>query len=460
MYTLMFATIALLLVALVLVMLGYRFNRTSNTLEQGGLVQFISRPTGADITIGAAHLANQTPTKITVNPGLYTTKMEKDGYQTWRKNVQVIAGQVLWLNYAHLVPTTIKQTVMQDVGDVDEALVSPDAKQIAIVDVGTAKRLRLISADNDTASVKTVNLDEAILTTARSVDIVQWSRDGSKLLLKVTNTKTTDWVVVDVDAPSDSVNITEQYDVEVKNAVFNPRNNDQVFIMTTDGDLRTIRLDSDALSPVMQTNVKQFTLYGNDAILYLYTQKTSRSIGYITIGETVARDLPIVADDVTLIAGTEYFRDAYISVATRKNVRIYQLDTLPNSTSTSTISMSQLGGFNTKKPTRWLSTQGGGRFVVAQTTTAYTTYDLELVKLSTTQFGVTQSVETQWVDGYHVTYPVKRAMRVAEFDGANTYDIQNASSLALLRTPDGRYIYTLNKTTTGYDLVRSMMQLN
>src|SRR5690348_1900762 len=123
-YSAMTLTVVLLVTILVFVMLGYRFNKQTSTIQQGGLVQFNTRPTGANVTVGSAKLGSRTPSKITLNPGNYSVKMEKSGYLPWNKAVEVKAGQVLWLNYAQFVPEKITTNQVMSLDNVTDALAS------------------------------------------------------------------------------------------------------------------------------------------------------------------------------------------------------------------------------------------------------------------------------------------------------------------------------------------------
>lgn len=58
-----------IVVVLILITQGYRFNHFDGKLEQGGLVQFNSRPTGATVSVDGMALANRTASKITLSTG-------------------------------------------------------------------------------------------------------------------------------------------------------------------------------------------------------------------------------------------------------------------------------------------------------------------------------------------------------------------------------------------------------
>jgi len=64
---------------LLLVIQGYRYNRFDGKLEQGGLVQFDSRPSAATVTVDDSTLANRTASKVTLSSGQHTITMSREG---------------------------------------------------------------------------------------------------------------------------------------------------------------------------------------------------------------------------------------------------------------------------------------------------------------------------------------------------------------------------------------------
>ncbi|MCA9390371.1 PEGA domain-containing protein [candidate division WWE3 bacterium] len=90
-------TLILLLTASTAVMFfarGYQFDVNDRNLKQTGILSLNSTPTGALIYI------NDVPQDVTDNSitGLkeatYTVRLEKSGYHTWTKDVQIVSGEV------------------------------------------------------------------------------------------------------------------------------------------------------------------------------------------------------------------------------------------------------------------------------------------------------------------------------------------------------------------------------
>ncbi|MCA9335047.1 PEGA domain-containing protein, partial [Candidatus Saccharibacteria bacterium] len=88
-YTFMTIVVTVVVSLLLLVVLGYQFNEKDGKLEQGGLLQLYSIPTGAKITLNQVVLGSSTNTKRTVDAGSQFVTYEKQGYRNWQKSITV-----------------------------------------------------------------------------------------------------------------------------------------------------------------------------------------------------------------------------------------------------------------------------------------------------------------------------------------------------------------------------------
>ncbi len=83
-YALMTISVIGLVVVLVFVMLGYQFDSSEGKIEQGGLVQFDSRPAGATVSIDGTVFGTRTASKTTMKAGHHDIEMKLKGYEAWR----------------------------------------------------------------------------------------------------------------------------------------------------------------------------------------------------------------------------------------------------------------------------------------------------------------------------------------------------------------------------------------
>src|SRR5664279_2456933 len=76
-------TIAVIIISTVCILLalGYRFDFSSRSVEQGALLQFDSFPNGAQITLNNTVLSYKTSGKTEVDTGTHDVVFSRDGYR-------------------------------------------------------------------------------------------------------------------------------------------------------------------------------------------------------------------------------------------------------------------------------------------------------------------------------------------------------------------------------------------
>ena len=188
-YVIMTTAVGVLVSIVLLAILGYRFNFSTGKVEQGGLVQFTSNPNGARIKVDKVTLSSSTPSKITVYGGEHKVSLFKDGYRDWSTNFSIRSGEIVWLNYARLVPKDLKSEKILSYDSVDSSLFSPNKKWLALIPKASDKFVQLLNVDNETITSTKLNLDEKSYSktkdgTDHEFKIAYWSGDSRFFLLK------------------------------------------------------------------------------------------------------------------------------------------------------------------------------------------------------------------------------------------------------------------------------------
>jgi hypothetical protein len=456
--------VAALVTFLVFVMLGYRFNRDTSTIEQGGLVQFATSPTNANVTIGKAKLSDTTPSKITVNPGNYNVAMSRTGYKEWKKNVDVKSGEVLWLNYAQLVPNTIVTKQQTRFGSLTSALSAPNGDRFALVQEAAKPVITFADITGDTPKLTTITLPARVLPSGKTptFSLSKWANDSDRLLVDMTYDSTTERLLVDRRDAEKTVNLSKDYVSDIAEAMFDPRSSDRLIIRNTKGELRTANTADDSLSSVIASSVSSMSLYENDAILIVRAEpEGGQSVGYISLGSDKVRVLKRIAStEKTLVALSNYFSEPYLAVSVGSQLDVYKLRSLPSSQSADIISMTRLFTSPLPATADYLSIRTSGRFVLAQYAGGLQTYDIELAKQTITSFKTPVTSELRWLDKYHFYLTNGQQLEVLEFDGANPHRITNLTTgFDAVQSDNGKYIYTINAAQNGYVIQRSQMIL-
>lgn len=464
-YTAMTIGVVILVAFLVLIMLGYRFNRDTSSIQQGGLVQFASRPIDSNVTIGNAKLTDLTPSKITVNPGNYNVTMSKSGYHNWAKNVDVRAGEVLWLNYSQLVPTSIKTDQLTKFDNVADVKSSPSGDRFALITDNTKPVLAFVDVTESAPKQTTMTIPAEHLPAGKTptFTIGEWANDSDRLLVTMSYDSTVQRLLVDRRDADRTVNISSAYEADIAQILFDPRSSERLIIRTSKGDIRTIDTTNNSLSGVLATAVTDISLYANDALLLVQTlPEGGQSVGYLSLGSNDVRVLKrIESSEKTQIAISKYFSDPYIAISTGSQLDVFKSQALPSSESDASISMTNIHSAALPAAVEYLSIRSGGRFVVAQYASGVQNYDVELHKQTLTNFKSPVASELRWLDRYHFYLTNGTDLEVMEFDGNNAHKITSLTTgFDAVQSENGTFIYTINKTADGkFAVQRSRMIL-
>lgn len=471
-YSLMTVAIFGLVTVLIFVMLGYQYNGNDGKIEQGGLVQFDSQPTGADIILDGVKFGTRTTSRATMTSGPHTVVMQDSGYQTWQKSINVVPGSVLWLNYTRLIPKTLTPINEADFSSMSSTVSSKDGKWMAIKDVASTPTIKLYDLSNDTVQSKELTLPSGSYTTpldpsTQTFSLDSWDAGNRFILLKHTyDGSKVEWLVVDTQDISSTKNVTTLLGVDASKIVFS--NNDSNLLYAQIGqEIRKIDLNAATLSRPLVTHVADFALYSDSMITFStvldQTTKT-RSVGYYIDGTDTPHTIQTYTDDgsapLHLTVG-KYFGDTIEGISYGTTVQVLK-GNLPRDATP--LALKTVVTVTTAGAVQYLSSMTNGRFIVAQSGATYTTYDLELNKTTATTVKGTSDVtkELQWLDDYTLISDRDSILRLYEFDGANPHDIMPvAAGFSITLTPNEKYLYGITKSANdSYHLTRVRLILS
>ena len=464
-YFLMTISVIVLSTVLVLLMLGYRFNRYSGTFQQGGLVQFISQPSGASVTVGDIQLQNKTRSKITLNPGDYLVKMQRPGYQTWQKNVTVKAGTVLWLNSAHLVPNDPQTDQVLELPTLASTSSRSGNDEFALLQSASKPAITLARIDGDSVKTRTITLESGSYHAAKThrFTLADWL-DDHHLLVKHAYAKSQEWIVVDTDHPSKSRQIAATDDSYPLKVIADPRSSGRVLVLWNDGTVTVDDLSSEKETTLPLSGIAEMST-DDDVLLYATEPAKGRvSTGYLTLGKAAPRTIASYpSKEPVHIAGGEYFDVHHLATTVGKTVTIVKTDDLPSSDSQDPLRTETVKTLSLSDEATRVDFKAQGRFIVVQQPLSQTTYDLELdVQSDVPIVGAkrAQSSALVWLDNFHFWSDTDGFMRQYEFDGTNQTDIVTvAPGFSAVYSPNQKYLYTIGKTAAGYQLQRTRMIL-
>ncbi len=468
-YVLMTVSVITIVTVLMLIILGYSFNRHDGRLEQGGLLQFASQPSGAAVTLDGVQLSARTPNKANVDAKNHFVEFSLKGYRPWQKSITVKPGGIGWLSYARLVPTDIKSAAMHTFPHLAASLASDDHKWIAAQPDTAAPTVTMVNVESDAPKLTEVAIPEAMITPAttdavQAYRMVAWSDDDSRMIVKRTYDDTKiEWFVLNRQHPDQSVNLTTTFAIAAVDVKFGQNDGSKAYALTDDAIVRRIDIGGGTLSAPLAENVSEYSVYDESTLLYVTNQDTKqpseRRVGYRTQDMDEAQTIFNYASDTGAIHVdfSEYYGKQYVAVTYGTTMQVYVGD-LPTQSNKGSLTL--LKTVALAAPAQDLSISRNGRFVVATMPDQFTTYDIELLKDDTTVFSRAANAERplQWLDDYLLASDREGTLRLFEFDGANQQDILPVSEgQATLITRNDKYLYTFAAVDGGTALTRVSM---
>lgn len=466
-YTIMVTAILSLTTILLLLMLGYRYNKGDNNFIQGGLVQFNSQPTGASVRVGSADLASRTRSKITLNPGEYKVRMTLNGYKDWEKTATVQPGTVLWLNYAQFVPAAPQTTGVFETQKLASVAMQEQGRRIALLQDAGVPTITTVATNDDQISPKPITLPVSsyAASSTHAFSLEKLSGDNKHLLVKHQYDAGVEWLIVDLDDATKSYAITSDVANQITGVQFDPSSADTAYALFVDGSVRKVSVDNGEQSEVLLRNVADFTLTSSGSIFYTTRRAEGVvSTGYLTKGKTESRTIDSFKSDEPIhIAAGKYFSTFYIATSLGSNTTINAYETFPESDSETELVATSQKNITTTAPVTLLSFKADARLVAIQQARSLTVYDVDLSRQSDIALkGVAQDISKpiEWLNAFHFWNDGSGSARQYEFDGGNQEDITPvAPGFSAAYSQNKRYFYTINKTEQGFSLQRTRMVL-
>lgn len=448
-YGVMTTAVVLISAVCIFLVLGYRVDLKNGDVEQGALLQFRSFPAGATITLDRETLSFVTPGKRNVDAGKHSVTMALDGYDTWSKTFTVKASELRWLNYARLVPKTIKTSPLKEFTTMSSALSSPDKKWLFLQPASDKPEFVLVDIrDNQKPVFTTFTLPTSTYTQkpgqAHQFALVEWDFGARYVLIKHTTSDVTEYIRIDRTDIANTVNVSSKLGVNIQDIHFSGTNG-SVFYALENGSIRKLDSGAGTISQPVVKDVASFDLYKTNTLAYV-KQPLENKIGVGMVVDGKATRVATYDSTMPVHVGvSEYFNDYYFAIGRGTSVEIYQ--------NPETSDRKKIASFATPSGINWLRFSSSGRFVVAGTGSQFTSYDLETSQKADVNLPGNAPDATkplQWLDDYYLVSSADNDLRITEFDGANQHVITPAQpGFAVTLSDDGKLLYSIGKTQTG-----------
>lgn len=456
--------IGIIVTILIFIILGYRVDINNGRVERSALLQFKSDPSGAMVLVDGVDTGIKTADKYAIVEGVHSFQVKKDGYEIWQKTLDIKAGTLTWLNYIRLIPTSRPIDAVSNFKSLKATLPSLNGDKMAIQQDDTKPVFQVANLKSDGVQVSDINLSTDLYTKAdgkHTFLVYQWDESGRYLLIKHSFSKTQyEWLTVDTQDVAKSKNVTKLLDIAIETPVFSGTSGNIIYALS-DGDIRKLDLAAGTISRSLVANVRSFKLFGTNVITYIgFTQasKPKQVVGLYRDGDSSPHVLRTVDSATTSlnVATAKYFNDDYLAISEGNKVDILSGE-YPASGSKDSSSLSLFDSFTLDADITNLSFSPEGFYVLAQSGMNFVGYDIE--HEAANKFSVAgdkkSTISLEWLDENHLWSSYGDKLTMYDFDGTNLIVVNKMLyGQKMTLSTDEKYVYSIDKTTSGYQLQR------
>ena len=323
----MVLVVAITVVVLAFIVSGYWLNADFEVERQGML----------QIDQESLSWLSVTNTSKVLSSGEHTILLTKDGYDTWSKTVNISEGLLYRLHYPRLFLLNRSAEPVLDIGATNRIVVSPDhtravlannTSEWSLVELGSESLKQSMLDISNLFPGITVNEDTHKGLFSGEIINANWDSAGSHLLLKIKIADIVEWVILDVDNPDRSINISKEFGADFDHIEILDRSANHLLAIRNH-NLHRIDLSNKSVSAVLVENIITFDHLGNEIIFSAqYDINSSEPEGYYIgslKGDNEISELKQFAMPIKVVVN-KFYEDTYITALSGNNVVIFQYD--------------------------------------------------------------------------------------------------------------------------------------
>lgn len=446
----MLVVVVFTVVILTFVVMGYHLNEEGK-LEQSGLIQVDSIPTGAKVVVDGEVLSNETNTNKILPEGSYTVQLEKEGYTSWVKTVTTHPGFLTKLSYPHLFKKDAEVEVVKKFEQKPTDFLASKNRTSGLFKYSDNK-LEILDLEAKTPREATLDLSKILDEDLGETKIIDWSENGERLILS----NKTSFFIINLEHPEDSFNLSSALDLKISTLRFLNDQGDRLAILENN-NLRTVSLADKKPSEVLLKDVLFFSNYNHKVVATVHTENSNKKIVlYDTSNKSEIKLADSTAEDAK--AFISEYAGRYTMVFIKDNyVTIYRGD-LPTEDISKDNSLGEpVGKYTLDFKPKDFAFKGKNQLISTSFDNNFAVFDLENYKLS--NYALSSNL-TFWADDYIIGFVSGGKLVLNDFDNTNTNTFKEAESgYPAFITKDNSFLYYITKdSSNNLNLVRDLIK--
>lgn len=451
-----YASIAVAIAMTTMVLLyqayGFGINKKGDVI-QNGLAFFSSQPNPANIYVNGKLSKYSTDTRVALPSGIYRIELVRDGYNSWKRVIEIEGGGVQHFDYPFLVPKILKSDVIKTFASAPGlSSQSPDRRWLLVQQPNTMTSFDVFDLKNPDKAPITLTLPANTLTKANSSQSlvpVSWASDNEHLLLQHLYDGKSEYILVSRTAPEQSQNLNVALSLSPSKLTLLDKKFDKYYIFDqATGVLQTTTL-SQAKPTVVLEHVLAYQSYGSDSLLYVTPDgvTTGKVAVRLKIGDRTHTIRTLPAGSSYLLDLTKYSNDLYVAAGASVQDKIYiYKDPVGQIKSRPRQAPAPVQVLHVTKP-NYLSFSNSAQFIMVENGNQFGVYDIENERgynYLSPEVLDPPAFHATWMDGNRLTYVSNGKQLIFDFDHTNPQILTAAGSNYLPAfSPDYKFIYTL-----------------
>lgn len=309
-------------------------------IERMGMIIVNSRPTGATILLNGKDIKKKTSQFFSTNldkqkRGSYTLRVEKEGFYSWERKIEVLPEMVTWANYVLLFSKNPKIEKTDFGGSIVDSISSEDKKNSALL--FSEKGEAIIYLFNNINGERTAIFENSkVAPESKLVDIgfVEFSRDKKNLLLSAILKGERRFFVLNTETKT-LEDFNALFPVKFSDAHFNVQDSSELFVVK-EKEIFKVNIRNKTVSSVLENNVAYFTQV-EGKIYYIKDNSGSRSLWQASSdmsGRTNLFDAMPLSEEYEIKVSSY---DKKIAILAKTGGMLYILDMIKNDYALSSI---------------------------------------------------------------------------------------------------------------------------
>lgn len=453
-FFMVFAVVAIVTLT-VLITMGFNVNHKGE-VEQSGLMQLHSMPTGATVSIDGETLFTGTNTSRSLSPGEHWLELSREGYDHWEKAIKMHPGHLMRLYYPRLFLQNRSSKEIEKVDLAKATFYQTSRGRNYLLYGNNSGEWQLVDIKGDEVVNTKIDVKSVFTDKDEEIEIIPeqftWSKDENRVLVRAKVNGERTWAVINFKTIKESMNLTKKFNLDFSDIKLATNSAMRLWAFEN-GNIHILDVGGASLSTVLVNNVADFAVYDED-LIYVTGEREGgkRAIGYYQDGaksSLVVKEIDDLSQPVKL-AISHYYDANYLVYTIGNHAWVWGGE------------FSKLAGLITEKE-RTIDIEGensvmrkftdadmgiipdrlvlnnGGEYVVGNTGKQFVAVDIDMGDTYSYDRPVDQ---IKWIDDDMLYGIVDGKLSVWDFDGWNTRELaSDVDNQPVIISKNDLYVY-------------------